>query len=792
MEKIIELQISLLLPEVDNQKDRCLSRLEAALQSRKGIRRAHIERERSPFELCLHYDPELLSLSDVRRMAERAGTKITNRYHHHCIPIEGMDCSDCATVIEHSLGRMDGVLEATVNYAAERVWVEVDAQKSSRAAVEKRVRSLGYHVPPSEFQARLLENRELLFSLASGAFVLLGWLGGLLLGFPLPLTIGLYLAAYGLGGWDISRHAWHTLRERHFDTDLLMVMAAIGAAILGDFVEGALLLFLFSLGHALEERALGRARAAVRALGDLAPKKALVRRNGGEQELPVESLQREDVVVVRPGVRIPVDGVILTGASSVDQASVTGESLPVAKSPGDTVFAGTVNGEGALEVKVTRLAKDSTLARVMKMVEEAQAQKSPTQQTVERFERIFVPAVLVVTALVIAVPPLLGFPFRQSFLRAMTLLVAASPCALALGAPAAVLAGVARAARGGVLIKGGVHLENLGRLKVIAFDKTGTITHGQPEVTDIVALTSNPPHTLGEGRDRLLSIAAGAESRSAHPLARALVRAAHVRGLPPSAVSEVESLTGRGLRAISGGGTYWLGNQQLMDEAGVALSAEALRQARILQEAGKTLIWIAEEKTAVGLIGLSDTLRSESAQTMKSLKARGVRHTIMLTGDNERSASAIAAQAGLTDFRAQLMPEDKLAMIRDLVAEYGQVAMVGDGVNDAPALANATVGIAMGGAGTDVALETADVALMGDDLSRLPFAVGLGRAARAIIVQNLTIALGVIGVLVGASLAGIVSIGIAVVFHEGSTLAVVANALRLLGYHERHRGRART
>ena len=785
MEQTIDIDIPLLLPGVESEKDECLVRLEAALQDKKGIIRAHVERDKTPVDLCLHYDPNLLTLSDVKRLAERAGAQIVNRFHHESIPIENMDCSDCSLVIEHSVGRMEGVLSVNVNYPTEKMWIEYDNQKINRTAIEKRVRSLGYQIPLNEFQARLQENRELLFSLFSGLSLLIGWLGGLFFGFPALLSIGFYVAAYLLGGWDISRHAWHALRERRLDTDGLMIVAAIGAAILGEFAEGALLLFLFSLGHALEERALDRARRAVRALADLAPKTALVRRDNKEQELPVESLQLNDVVIVRPGVRIPVDGIILDGDSGIDQSSVTGESLPVDKVVGDQVFASTVNGEGALEVKVTRLAKDSTLARVMKMVEEAQAQKSPTQQTVEKFERVFVPTVLILTALVIILPPLFGFPFRESFLRAMTLLVAASPCALALGTPAAILAGVAQAARNGVLVKGGAHLENLGLLKAIAFDKTGTVTHGQPEVTDVVAIQSSAwkasaEHSRSEAD--LLSIAAGAESRSAHPLAQAVVRAAQTQGLPVSPVDDVESLTGRGLKASMNGKTIWIGNQKLMNEAGVMLSSESIARAEALQAQGKTLMWIAVDKTLAGLIALADTLRKEAAPTMTALKRSGVTHTIMLTGDNARSASAIANEIGLTEFRADLMPENKLTIIRELVKEYGQVAMIGDGVNDAPALANATVGIAMGGAGTDVALETADVALMGDDLSKLPFAVGLGRATRAIIIQNLSIALGVIALLIITSVTGIISIGVAVIFHEGSTLVVVANALRLLRY----------
>lgn len=776
MEDTIELEIPLLLPGVADDKDECLARLENALQNRKGILRVHLEREKTPVDLCLHYDPTALSLEDVKRTAELAGAQITNRFHHASIAIEGMDCSDCVTVIEHSVRRMDGVLAVNVNYPTEKMWVEYDNRKVSRGAIEKRVRSLGYAIPLNEFQARLQENRALLFSLLSGLFVLTGWLGGAWLGFPSRLSLGFYAAAYLFGGWDVSQHAWHAIRERNFDTDLLMVMAAVGAACLGNFAEGALLLFLFSLGHALEERALDRARAAVRALADLTPRTALVRRAGQEQEISVESLQLNDLVIVRPGVRIPVDGTIRLGTSGVDQASVTGESLPVDKAPGDMVFAGTLNGEGALEVSVTRLAKDSTLSRVMKMVEQAQAQKSPTQQTVEKFGRLFVPGIVILTALVILLPPLFGFPFRASFLRAMTLLVAASPCALALGTPASILAGVAQAARNGVLVKGGAHLENLGQLKAIAFDKTGTITHGRPEVTDILA--------FGLPEAGLLSIAAGAEARSAHPLAQAILRAARNHETPVTNMEAVESLTGHGLRAAQGPNIYWIGSQKLMETQGVALPPEMLEQAAALQAAGKTLMWVAGNGSALGLIALADTLRSEAAAAMQALRQAGVDHTIMLTGDNALSAAAIAGQLGLTEFRAGLLPEDKLTIIRELVDKYARVAMIGDGINDAPALAHATVGIAMGGAGTDVALETADVALMGDDLSKLPFAVGLGRATRAIILQNLFIAMGVIILLILTSLTGLVSMGVAVVFHEGSTLVVVANALRLLAYKQ--------
>jgi len=614
---------------------------------------------------------------------------------------------------------------------------------------------------------------------AAAVFYLVAWMGGSYLGMSSALANIFFILAYIAGGYDVARQAIPGLFKGRFNTDLLMVVAAGGAAALGELREGAFLLLLFSIGHAGEHYALDRARNSVRALGSLTPKSALTRRDGKETELPVEQLQVGDVVIVRPGARLPVDGEILIGRSGIDQSPVTGESVPVDKEPGNPVFAGSINGEGALEVTVTRLAKDNTLARVMRMVEEAESQQSPTQQAVHKFERIFVPAVLITTGLMIVVPPLFfGIPFAVSFTRAMILLVAASPCALALGTPAAVLAGIAQAARNGVLIKGGVHLENLGRLKAIAFDKTGTITHGRPEVTDIIAVADISEHEV-------LALAAALETRSGHPLAQAVVRAAQNKQLSLPNPGAVESLTGRGLKSTYNGLVVHLGTLRLMDEANVNITSELRTQIENMESLGKTSIVLATGTQAVGVIGLADTIRANASKAMSALKQIGVQETIMLTGDNPRVAAAIGKQAGLTDVRADLMPENKVEAIKALNAKYKITAMIGDGVNDAPALAHATVGIAMGGAGTDVALETADVALMGDDLSRLAFAVGLGRATRNIIIQNLTISLGVIAILVFTSLFGLANLAIAIVFHEGSTIVVVLNALRLLGYRAR-------
>lgn len=770
----VSIDLRVALPDVDAD-DGCVGRFEEAVKALRGVLRAHVAREEVGGRLCIHYDPNLASLNDLRAVAERTGAQVHRRYRHDVLTIEGMDCSDCIVVIEHALRRLDGVLSAHVGYAAQRLRVEYDSEKTSRSAVERRIRSLGYVVSEEGARRWLAEHLELLKVGLAGLLVLAGWTAPKV-GAPWWGSTAAYIAAYLAGGLDVARHAFQALSARKFDTDVLMLAAALGAGALGELGEGALLLFLFSFGHVLEERTLDRARRAVSALAHLAPKTALVRRDGTEYESPIEALALNDMVIVRPGARIPVDGDVAAGTSAVDQSPVTGESVPVEKADGDKVFAGTINGNGALEVRVQRLARDSTLSRVMRMVEEAQTQKSPTQQTVERFERVFVPAILVATGLVATVPHLLGFPFRDSFLRAMTLLVAASPCALALGTPAAILAGIAQAARYGVLIKGGVHLENLGRLKAMAFDKTGTLTHGRPVVTDIVTFAADVP-----GKENgLLALAAALESRSGHPLSQAVVLAARERALDVPEVAGIESLTARGLRGDVNGVRVLVGNRRLMDEANVMIDAASADRIAKLQTEGRTIMLVALDGRLAGVVAVADTLRPAVRETMTSLRGLGVEHTVMLTGDNVRVAQAIAEQVGVTDIRADLLPEAKLEAIHRLGEEYSFVAMVGDGVNDAPALASATLGIAMGGAGTDVALETADVVLMGNDLGKLPFAVCLGKASRSVIRQNLGFSLAIIALLVVLALLGVAGIGWAIVVHEGSTLLVVLNALRLL------------
>ncbi len=774
-EKTLELEVPLLIPGLVNHEDNCLEKLENALQNQKGILRAHVEHEKDPLVLCLHYNPSLISIDGVRRIAGRTGGEIGRRYRHEVVQIEDMDCSDCVVVLEHSLKRVDGVLEVNASYTAQKVFVEFDSKKTSRSAIERRIMGLGYHIPQEGARQWFQENRTLLFSLLAGIALLVGWVGERFLGFPAQVSLVLYLAAYVLAGWDTAIHAWYAIKARKFDTDLLMIAAALGVAFLGEYAEGALLLFLFSLGHAMEGRILDRARNAISAMADLTPKTALVSRGALQVELPVEELVLKDMVVVRPGTRIPVDGQIISGTSSVDQSPVTGESLPVDKTISDKVFAGSLNGEGALEIEVTRLAKDSTLARITQMVEQAQAGKSPTQQLTERFMQWFVPVVLIGDLLLIVIPPLFGVPFQESFARAMVMLVAASPCALALGTPAAIMAGVAQAARNGVLVKGGVYLENLGQLKAMAFDKTGTITKGNLQLTDIFTANSM-------NEKELLALAAAIEHQSAHPIANAIVQEAKERQLVLPEVSQVESVTGRGMRAHFQEQPVWISSLSKLNESSILVTPDIIVQNGLLSAQGKTTMAVGRGDELLGLLAVADTIRPDIKSTIESLHNLGLQHTVMLTGDNQRAASYIADQVGIGEFQAELMPEDKVTAVDALVARYQATGMVGDGVNDAPALAKATVGIALGGASTDVALETADVVLMADEIAKVPYVVSLGRATLSLIKQNLAISLGVIFFLMASALFGWAGLGLAVIIHEGSTIVVALNAMRLLKF----------
>ncbi len=809
------IEIALLLPAVPDARDACVQRLGDLLRANDGVEAAHLPgmNGKGPDQICIHYDPDRLSIGDVRDLAHRAGAELDKRFGHLLLQTEPMHARQARTV-ESRARQVTGVLEAAASPAGV-LRIEFDRQVANEADIRAAVQKIGArilaeqerptHAEPSEAgrtpSGKVHEHRhgglfgertELVFAVLCGGLLLIGWL---LSAFTPWVPWSLYLAAYLFGGLYMLRDAIGDLRAGRFEIDFLMLVAAGGAASLGEWAEGALLLFLFSLGHALEHFAMGRAKRAIEALAELAPQTALVRREGNTEEVPVEQLRAGDVVIVKPNERIPADGFVSKGEGSVNQAPITGESVPVDKravddpqqaaanpdrlDPQYRAFAGTINGSGALEIQVTKLASESTLARVVQMVNEAETQKSPTQRFADKFERYFVPTVLAFVVLLLFAWAVINEPFSNSFYRAMAVLVAASPCALAISTPSAVLSGVARAARGGVLIKGGGPLENLGTVGAIAFDKTGTLTEGKPRLTDVV--TSG-----GVDEDELLRVAIAVESLSDHPLAAAVVMGGKERLKSDSVLQahDVQSITGRGVKATVDGQPVYIGKENLFAEVeGVPVPDSLHKSVERLKAGGRTTMIVRRGDTYLGVLGLMDTPREAAKSVIAGLRVLGIRRMIMLSGDNQQVADAVAKEVGLDEAWGDLMPDDKVAAIKKLSAQEG-VAMVGDGVNDAPAMANATVGIAMGAAGSDVALETADVALMADDLNHLPFAVGLSRQTSRIIRQNLWFSLGMVAFLVPATVFGL-RLGPAVLLHEGSTLLVVLNALRLLTYRVR-------
>ncbi len=596
------------------------------------------------------------------------------------------------------------------------------------------------------------------------------------LGAPESLTLLFNLLAYFFGGTFGVIEGVKSLLEREINVDLLMVLAAAGAAVVDQWHEGAILLFLFSLSNVLQNYAMDRSRNAIRALLKLRPDKATVWRDNTEITLPIEALKIGDVVLIKPGERLPVDGEVIGGSSTVDQSALTGESMPVSKQIGDEVFAGTVNQNGSLEVRVTRHASESTLSRIIKMVESAQESRAKMQSFMDVFEQRYAIFVIAAVALYIILPPILfSTDFNENFYRAMVLITVASPCALVISTPAAILSAIANAARRGILFKGGAYLEQMATIKAIAFDKTGTLTTGKLSLTDIL------PN--GVTRSDLLSLVASAESRSEHPIALAILSAARAEGVPIQAPQDFEAIPGQGIRAVLGSARILVGTERLMDAEALSAPPEILTLRDRLESEGKTaLIVHHSERGWLGVVGVADTLRPNAAEFVQALRAEGIQKIIILTGDNRRVAEAVAAQVGADEVRAELLPPDKVTAIKALKQTYGKVAMVGDGVNDAPALASASIGIAMGAAGTDVALETADLVLMADDLSRVAYAMRLSRRARRVVAQNIIFSLSVIAVLVIGALGFNLALPLGVIGHEGSTIIVVLNGLRLLVY----------
>jgi len=656
--------------------------------------------------------------------------------------VANLDCEHDAAAIERGLAGLSGLTTLKVYPKSAKVSLVYDPSATSAEALRDRLETLGF--PPQKGlsmpeQPKPWRNPKVVSSLVSGLLLFVGWLIGLAGAAGILSTI-IYVAAILIGGYYFGREALEELIfERQIGIELLMSIAAVVAAMMGQAAEGAMLVFL-----------------AIKALMDLAPKMALVRRDNREVEIPVEALVVEDVFIVRPGESMPTDGEVISGTSM-----------------GDPVYAGSINGEGALEVRATKAFADNTISRIIQMVEEAQERKGKSQRFIERFGSRYSPAVLLIGILIAILPPVvLGADWTTWITRAIVFIVAAAPCALVISIPITLVASLGAGARRGVLIKGGIYVEELAKVKVVAMDKTGTLTRGDPEVTDVL---SNGP-----APDHVLAMAASIERRSEHPLARAIVRYAEGRGVQPVESREFRALTGAGASIRIDGKTVYAGSPDLF-QSQLSLSINPYRKdIQRLQGEGKTVVLVGDDKEILGLIAIRDNVRSNARQAIESLHTAGVDKVVMLTGDNERTAQAIARELGIDEIYADLKPEDKVSKVRELAARYGHVAMVGDGVNDAPALAEATVGVAMGAAGTDVALETADVALMADDLEKIAYALELAKRNQAVVNQNLGLSALVIGALVIGAVAGWLTLPIAVLGHEISEFIVIGNGLRML------------
>lgn len=697
--------------------------------------------------------------------------------------VANLDCEHDATAIERGLTGFPGLKALKVYPKAAKVVVEYDSATTTPEALREKLTGLGFPVQKGMTMAeqpKPWRNPKVITSVVSGLLLLVGWLISLA-GAPEIVPTVLYLASLLIGGYYFGREAIEELIfERRIGIELLMTVAAVVATVLGLAAEGAMLAFLYSISEAAEGYTEEKTRAAIKALMNLAPKVALVRRASREVEIPVEELVVGDIFIVKPGQAVATDGVIVEGASSVNQAPVTGESVPVEKQVGDTVFAGSISGEGALEVQATKTFADNTISRIIHMVEEAQEKKGKSQRFIERFGARYSPIVLLLGFLIAIVPPLLfGEPWATWIERATVFIVAAAPCALVISIPITLVASLGTGARKGVLIKGGVYVEELAKVKVVAMDKTGTLTRGEPEVTDVLLFRSDADR-LVNSQQELVAVAAGIERRSGHPLARAIVRYAEQQAIPPAELNDFRSLTGAGASARLNGRTVQIGSPELFHaKPGVSLES-AWEDINRLQSEGKTVVILGDDQVPWGLLAIRDNIRPNARTAIAAMHAAGAEKVVMLTGDNARTAQAIARELGIDEVYADLKPEDKATKVRELSARYGHVAMVGDGVNDAPALAEATVGVAMGAAGTDVALETADVALMADDLEKLAYALHLAKRNQKVVNQNLALSAVVIGTLVIGAVAGALTLPGAVLAHEISEFVVIGSGLRML------------
>jgi Zn2+/Cd2+-exporting ATPase len=783
----------------EDEQESCVAVIHDIVADEPGI--VQVSMDTAEDTVVFGYQPDKISADSVEQVAQKVTPILQQRWETCTMRLGrrgGRACESCSMALERELRGAPGVRRATASYVGGVLSVTYDQAVTSPDEISRRVQQLGVRVEPSgsegatepvrrPFPWLTAQRLEAIFT----AVTLIAMLGGLLaerMDATPPIATTFYLIAYVTGGVFGLKGGLESLRNRTIDVDLLMILAAIGAAVVGQPFEGAMLLFLFSLSNVLQDFALDRTRNAIKALMKLRPDQALVRRGEQTVMLPVERIIIGDHMIVKPGDRIALDGMVSAGESSVDQSSITGESIPVSKTPGSKVFGGTINKNGSLDIVVTKLAKDSTLARLIRLVEEAHSEKAETQRFIDKAEQYYAMGVIALTALAAVLPLLWAEPFATAFYRAMTIMVAASPCAIVISTPATVLSAIGNGARRGVLFKGGIHVENAATVKVVAFDKTGTLTAGKPQVTDVVLFNRDLGNGRPQNEDELLALAAAAETRSEHPLAQATVTAANQRNLDLSEAFAFQATTGKGVEAQVDGRHVRIGNLRYFEEFHTIGLAAAEREVTRLQNEGKTSVVVAymedDGRTAhlIGAIAFADVVRPDAADVVRQIRAAGVERVVMLTGDNEQVAMRIAAETGVDEVFAGLLPEDKVAVIKRVREQYGPVAMVGDGVNDAPALATATIGIAMGAAGTDVALETADIVLMADDLKNIPYVIGLSRQTRKTLAVNLGFALFMILLMLITIFVADLPLPAAVVGHEGGTVLVSLNGLRLLGY----------
>ncbi len=749
-------------------------------------------------ELAVDYDSEKMSETAVTELVNTIRPALSRRWQKCTLRLGrqgGRACESCALGLERRVSKLPGVQRVAASYIGGTLSITYDEAKTNPENITKLITNLGVDVPPTETTtvAETLsplpsskrqiwewfsQSTEAIFTLIT----LLTMIAGLVAtnqGAPDLVVLVCYSAAYVFGGYYGLKGGIESLRQLTIDVDLLMILAAVGAALVGEPFEGAMLLFLFSLSNVLQDFAMDRTRSAIRALMQLRPSTARIQRGGQEVELAVEKVVIGDLMIVKPGDRIALDGLVVDGSSSVDQSTITGESIPVYKKSGDQIFAGSINQTGSLDVRVTKLAKDSTIAKLIQMVEEARSEKAETQRFIDQAEQYYALGVILLTAVFIIIPPtLFSVPFTDAFYKAMTILVAASPCAIVISTPATVLSAIGNGARRGVLFKGGIYVENAATAKVIAFDKTGTLTVGKPQVTDIQPLANNL------SADKLLALAAAVESKSEHPLAQATLAAANGRDLTIPAIRNFDSITGKGIEAEVDGSLIQIGNMRLFTGNGLVSWDTAEAAINAYQAEGKTSVVIADSNEVLGIIAYADVIRTDATSIIADLHGRGLEHIVMLTGDNNQVAVQIAQQVGVDDLFAELMPGDKVTAVKRVQEKYGPTIMVGDGVNDAPALAAADIGMAMGAAGTDVALETADIVLMADDLKNIPYVIGLSKKTRRTLVINLAFALSAIVIMLLLIIFRDLPLPAAVLGHEGGTVLVSLNGMRLLRYKE--------